>query len=1256
MPLHLAHHKSYHPYSQENIQRVKRDEEEARLQQQEGSSRVRQAESDAQLDQLRRQRDGRNATDLDCGDEQKRNERPKQDHQVLSSRRRSEASRLEKEQQMGVYLGEIEREGPAWYGDPNLQGPRDRSKTEEQRIEDAYKDGVLKTSNDPLKAMSSFLAQREEARKRKAVEAENADPLVMGGQSSSGVSSYKHYVGENWGSQTSPSGRSEADLKQELNSRRRGDKEDFCLRPDETSAVGAQETSPMKGSPVGDDETAADLSTPSVTVTDANTTIPEGHTGEIVVKTEGIDPLDETPTTDHSILQESELKEEIVDHPRLDRDLMTMPQTKSAQHDAVTTETSDTAAIDSADAQKPTRSTPSPTPFGESMYPTLLSEMINIVLKDEAHLFDTSEVAVLQRYCTLPYESRYLFSRLIQRKDSWLRLEALRNAYSGEVGDLDAAVDCLTDSSLPRFLITHAEAGDDGQEAMLSLLTLEELKTLAKRMQAPKAGTTKSSIISALLTTRSQGTLASLFAPPSSPSKRKTLASSSGSPSGSRQLSLSFSSKGKKSSQSVRLANEVTKLLGPLIKVAPSTRSLLDRVALVFYRGAMLGGTALTTAVLARSRRRNYPRYKTQRSPDVFGSRKDLLAFEEAVAVENEMEELLQWGDGSEATFTKALKLFDTIWPIWKQTVSDFDAERRTRIAFKGIDRLQYHRMRFHAGWPQTRVVYKGTTILARFKMHDREEEVLKALLGQHYFRRGKRGEWYDRLALITAMYAFPNDKLKGKMEALKIAVAGIEDPDTHLIYHDQLQRRILRLENQLPIPKSQKHDFSYVKLRKCEERIFNGTRLDTMDDGASLDGQSLLAPIVPSKRAANTDKGVTGFDADGNSDSPQGSRFQARTPLRKVIRVERQLSPVKGRGRSGSASVTPGPALLKRSFSSSSDLLLPENAGGAGDQSPRSPGIDVSGLDEAVLAQYEVARKEKRTSMHSVWRGIGDGVPCRVEELVLQHYAMEGYTGLHDEGGLIKMLFALCMWDIIFASGSVDLEANAVRPDTTDAVANVTDVFETAYQRAPLDMDQDSFAITRAPLIHARLGLISSGAAARLVSEADDRERPRKTWAVGCRWDAFTKEQLVEVATLIPGPSLAVVFQMMVEEWGHCSGGMPDLIVWRSVAVPNQEHAEDAEDSKENQKLAMSESSSPVKTTNADGPSVKLCEVKGPGDRLSETQKVWIDVLLRAGIQVEVSLVREDENDPEVIKRRERERSGSKSPTKPSYVQVGRK
>lgn len=51
---------------------------------------------------------------------------------------------------------------------------------------------------------------------------------------------------------------------------------------------------------------------------------------------------------------------------------------------------------------------------------------------------------------------------------------------------------------------------------------------------------------------------------------------------------------------------------------------------------------------------------------------------------------------------------------------------------------------------------------------------------------------------------------------------------------------------------------------------------------------------------------------------------------------------------------------------------------------------------------------------------------------------------------------------------------------------------------------------------------------------------------------------------------------------------------------------------------------------------------MKGPGDHLSETQKVWIDVLLGAGVQVEVCRVVTSEEKDE-MDRKEREKSKGK-------------
>lgn len=58
----------------------------------------------------------------------------------------------------------------------------------------------------------------------------------------------------------------------------------------------------------------------------------------------------------------------------------------------------------------------------------------------------------------------------------------------------------------------------------------------------------------------------------------------------------------------------------------------------------------------------------------------------------------------------------------------------------------------------------------------------------------------------------------------------------------------------------------------------------------------------------------------------------------------------------------------------------------------------------------------------------------------------------------------------------------------------------------------------------------------------------------------------------------------------------------------------------------------------NVDEKKCRLVEVKSPNDRLSETQKVWISVLLSAGIDVEVCHVVDG---PDPSKRRKTTRNG---------------
>lgn len=99
----------------------------------------------------------------------------------------------------------------------------------------------------------------------------------------------------------------------------------------------------------------------------------------------------------------------------------------------------------------------------------------------------------------------------------------------------------------------------------------------------------------------------------------------------------------------------------------------------------------------------------------------------------------------------------------------------------------------------------------------------------------------------------------------------------------------------------------------------------------------------------------------------------------------------------------------------------------------------------------------------------------------------------------------------------------------------------------------------------------------------------------------------------------------VFVEEYGHRTGGIPDL--WSVSLVTGSA----------GRVLAKADAATNVDSLwNPETSRALFSEVKGPGDQLSETQKVWIDVLLAAGVGVEVVKVvetkerRDETPDPE--------------------------
>jgi Fanconi-associated nuclease 1 len=104
-------------------------------------------------------------------------------------------------------------------------------------------------------------------------------------------------------------------------------------------------------------------------------------------------------------------------------------------------------------------------------------------------------------------------------------------------------------------------------------------------------------------------------------------------------------------------------------------------------------------------------------------------------------------------------------------------------------------------------------------------------------------------------------------------------------------------------------------------------------------------------------------------------------------------------------------------------------------------------------------------------------------------------------------------------------------------------------------------------------------------MQEVFDRENEKQTCVVGIDW-SFAIGDLLEVVRCFRGEALATVCKVMAQEYQQRGGGIPDLLLWH----PQQQE-------------------------------VMFAEVKSENDRLSDTQRLWIHVLMGAGIQVELCL-----------------------------------
>jgi Fanconi-associated nuclease 1 len=329
---------------------------------------------------------------------------------------------------------------------------------------------------------------------------------------------------------------------------------------------------------------------------------------------------------------------------------------------------------------------------------------------------------------------------------------------------------------------------------------------------------------------------------------------------------------------------------GPLVRLSEPVFKLFERVHLVFYRSTEWTEKSLTTIILAKISRRNFPEYLVCRSFNIFGSRRSLLEFEQSIRLEHQVDIILETGPVREDGFQKVLGIFEGVAARWRELM-------RHELAKEEQDAYQYgegaYLRRFNAAHAYTRIAHKVGYVMGRLKQYGEEHALLTELLGQRLFHPARRGSWYQRKALLEEHYMWaveaeagagtdfmdsgrdtnpPTDanaeeqrKKYWRRQAVATCEKALEDRDCHLIYHYDLQKRLVKLERRLRIPRRLQHDFGHVKLRQPEEHTVYGIQL-LQDELTRARAGKLGGPSTKTYWLDSEDNSATEVRQDGEA------------------------------------------------------------------------------------------------------------------------------------------------------------------------------------------------------------------------------------------------------------------------------------------------------------------------------------------------------------------------------------------------------
>ena len=196
------------------------------------------------------------------------------------------------------------------------------------------------------------------------------------------------------------------------------------------------------------------------------------------------------------------------------------------------------------------------------------------------------------------------------------------------------------------------------------------------------------------------------------------------------------------------------------------------------------------------------------------------------------------------------------------------------------------------------------------------------------------------------------------------------------------------------------------------------------------------------------------------------------------------------------------------------------------------------------------------------------------VEAAVCHWLGESGRGARHGEGRPFSTLFSLLFADVLFMP--------------------VPGALPVRYLTRPLDFGTPAFRAARADAIDHVWDRVRRGGASALIRDAWDRLYGVRI--VGARWDQVTLPELQTLADSLGHDGLHAILEPMLAHGSRHHAGLPDLVIWPGPAVRLGE-------------------SFPSRLDEG----LCLAEIKSPGDRLRDEQRIWLDRLIGAGVRAEL-------------------------------------